>query len=297
MKKDPCIQSSRHLHFLLNNVISEIFDTSEPFGVLFSGGLDSSVITAILSEIYPKPFQLFVAGVESAKDIAQARIAAASLNLPLTIQLFTIEDAQEALPTILSILRRVDVLHTELAITHFFAARCAANFNIKTLFSGQGADELFGGYAKHEKQLIEADAQSVITQMATDFHMLQEETLPLMTAIASHFNLQLVLPYLDQKIKDFSSTLTLSCKITQTNEGVVRKRVLRLLAHSLNLPSQVVNAPKRALQYGSGANRILENLAAEYWLERNPTLSKREACTHTRVENYLKLLMKQKSVK
>jgi asparagine synthase (glutamine-hydrolysing) len=255
------------------------------------------VVTAILSETFSNSFQLFVTGVEAAKDITQARITAESLNLPLTIRMFTAEDVQEALPTILSLIGRVDVLHTELAIPHFFAARCAGNFGIRTLFSGQGADELFGGYAKHEKQLIEADEQAVITQMATDFHLLHQRTLPLMTKIVRHFNLQLVTPFLDPTIQDFSSTLPLSCKIVQTNEGVIRKRVLRLLANSLELPSQVVNAPKRALQYGSGANRILETLAASYWRETDPTLSQREARTHTRVEEYLKRLINNQTGK
>ncbi|MFX1565469.1 MAG: asparagine synthase C-terminal domain-containing protein [Promethearchaeota archaeon] len=295
MKKDPCILSSSRLHFLLSNVLLQYHDSSQPFGVLFSGGLDSSVIAAMLLETHQKPIQLFVVGIESAKDIVQARMAAESLNLPLAIQLFTAEDVQEALPSILSILGRVDVLHTELAIPHFFATRCAERFRIRTLFSGQGADELFGGYAKHEKQLIEADEQAVVTQMVADFQVLHKETLPLMTTIAEHFNLKLVVPYLDQTIRDFSSALPLSCKIVQTSEGVVRKRVLRLLANSLKLPSQVVNAPKRALQYGSGAHRILENLAASHWLEVDPNLSQREARTHNRIEDYLRLLKHKQS--
>jgi asparagine synthase (glutamine-hydrolysing) len=291
MKDDPCVQSSHHLHDLLTNVISKILTSSEAIGVLFSGGLDSAIITAILSELHSTPFHLFVAGISSAKDIALAHEAAEVLNLPLTIQVFTADDVQEMLPPLLSILSYVDVMHVELAIPIFFAAKCAYQFGVSTLFSGQGADELFGGYSKYEELLYEFGEGSTIKEMQSDFNTLREQTLPLMESVISHFDLQLVAPYLDNAIIDFASLLPFSCKIVQSSENVIRKRVLRLLAADLNLPSRIVNAPKRALQYGSGAHRILSTLAANHWRQQNPNLTQREARTHARVKQYLELLI------
>lgn len=287
MNTDPCISFSHHLSDLLTKTISKHLTSSGEVGVLFSGGLDSSIITAILSKLHSAPCQLFVAGIEAAKDIIFARKAAEALNLQLTIQLFTATDVEEALPTILSVLGTVDVLHVELAIPIFFAAKCASHFQITTLFSGQGADELFGGYAKYEKRLLESGEESTLIEMKSDLQTLYGRTLPSMTAIISHFNSRLVVPFCEKPIKTFAGSIPFSCKITQTSKKIIRKRLLRLLAKNLNLPSRIAEVPKRALQYGSGSHRILSRLATSYWLKQDPKLSKRETRTHARIGQYL----------
>ncbi len=293
MNDDPCSKPSKHLRQLLSEVVSKDITSSESIGVLFSGGLDSSVITAILSTVHSASIQLFVAGIESAKDIELARAAAKALNLPLTLCLFTADDVKQSLPKIVSRLGCTDVLHVELAIPHYFAAKYAHQFGITTFFSGQGADELFGGYAKHEKSFLESGEQMTLTEMESDLHTLLEETLPLMSAIVTHSQIQLVAPFCDQALIDFASSLPFSCKLSQDSDKVIRKLILRLLAENLNLPPQVAYAPKRALQYGSGAHRILTDLAAEYWIEQDPDLTQRQSRTHVRVEQYLARLVEQ----
>jgi asparagine synthase (glutamine-hydrolysing) len=287
MADDSCIQFSRQLHLLLTDAVSSCFASSDSPGVLFSGGLDSSVITAILSKAHPKPIQLFVAGIESAKDIELAHETADALNISLVLRVFTEQDVKESLPTITSILGTSDVLQTELAIPFFFAANCAKQFGVSTLFCGQGADELFGGYAKYEKLLLHSTEESVLVQMKSDLHTLQTETLPRLQRIVSSVESQLIAPFLETSIINFSFSLPFSCKLHKSHKMIIRKNVLRLLAEELGLPSLVVNAPKRAMQYGSGVHRVLTKLAADYWLEQNPELTKKEARTHARVEQYL----------
>jgi asparagine synthase (glutamine-hydrolysing) len=282
---------SQHLHELLTKLISTNPTPPDEFGVLYSGGLDSSVITAILRKFYSESFQLIVAGIYTAKDIMLARKGAEALNLPLTLKMLTEDDVEEALPTILSILEQVDVLHVELAIPLFFAARCASQFGMTTLYSGQGADELFGGYAKYEKHFQESGEEAVLTEMKSDLQILNSKTLPSMKAIVSYHNCQLVVPFCDKAICEFSMSIPLSCKIVHYSGEVIRKQVLRFLAKDLGLPPEIVHAPKRALQYGSGAHRILTNLAANYWAEQNPKLTRRQTRTHARVEQYLTQLI------
>jgi asparagine synthase (glutamine-hydrolysing) len=159
------------------------------------------------------------------------------------------------------------------------------------VFCGQGADELFGGYAKYEKLLQKSEDNIVLALMDSDLHNLQTVTIPLLKKIVSPFGLQLITPFIDQQIIDFSSSLPFSCKLHQSRDVIVRKRVLRLLAKNLDLPSQIVNAPKRAMQYGSGAHRTLTKLATEYWNDQDPELTKREAKTHARIEQYLSQLV------
>jgi len=290
MGDDLCTQYSQRLYSLLAKTISNCFAPSDTLGVLFSGGLDSSIITAILSKTYTGPIQLFVAGIEFAKDLDLAHEAAEALNLPLTLRIFNEEDVKEALPAITSRLGTPNVMNTELAIPFFFAAQCAKQFGITILICGQGADELFGGYAKYEKILGQSTPKAVLAQMESDLNNLQKTILPFLQRIVSDFGLYLVAPFLEPPIIDFSSTVRFTCKLQRSAGIVIRKRVLRQLAENLGLPSQLANAPKRAMQYGSGAHRVLTKLATEYWLSQNPELTQRQASTHSRVESYLKQL-------
>ena len=293
MKKDPCVRLSQRLHELLTSTISKNQTPPAELGVLYSGGLDSSVITALLIDCYSEAFQLLVAGINTAKDILLARVGADALNLPLTLKMLTEAEVEEALPIILSILGYIDVLHVELAIPLFFAARCANQFGITTLYTGQGADELFGGYAKYEKYFRESGEDAVLTEMKSDLKTLNTKTLPSMKAIVSHNNCQLVAPFCDKAIIEFAMSIPLSCKLVHDSGEVIRKQVLRLLAKDLGLPSEIVHARKRALQYGSGAHRILANLAANYWVEKHPKLTRRQVRTHNRIEQYLTQLIDQ----
>jgi asparagine synthase (glutamine-hydrolysing) len=129
--------------------------------------------------------------------------------------------------------------------------------------------------------------------MKSDLQTLNAKTLPLMKAIVSHNNCHLLVPFCDKAVIEFSMSIPLSCKLVQDSGEVIRKQVLRLLAKDLGLPPEFVHAPKRALQYGSGAHRILTNLSANYWTEQNPKLTRRQAKTHARVEQYLTQLIDQ----
>ena len=275
------------LKTMLTDTIRLSLKSQDDFGVLFSGGLDSSILAAILASLYSEPFPLFVTGITSAKDIPQARLSASHLNLPLTIRIFTHEDVKEKLCQILSICGDVDLLHAELAISFFLATECASQNNVTTVFSGQGADELFGGYARHERLFIESGSEKASVEMLSDLKKLREVTLPCLQSVVNHFGLQLATPFTDRSLIEYSRNLPFSCKLNISSGEVVRKHLLRRLAQELGFPSQVVNAPKRAVQYGSGVHRILTDLATEYWSEKEPTLSTREARSHTRINQFL----------
>ncbi len=287
MTADALFSNVRKLKTLLSDVVAQHLVSVENKGLLFSGGLDSSILLALLSSHDSIPIPLFVSGTASAKDVYAARKAAIALGLPIEIQNFTLDDVERVLHTIITAANSTDVLQVSLAIPLYFAIMRAQKLGITTLVSGQGADELFGGYARYERLVLEEELQLVLTEMQADLKTLRRVTYPCQQSLAKFHGIQLVAPFMAPSIVTYSQSLPLHQKIISTERGVIRKRILRKLAMDLKLPEFIVKAPKRALQYGSGARRILERLSARYWQQRKPSLLGRETRSHTKIHQFL----------
>lgn len=290
MKDRQLNESSFKLNQLLKEEMSKIISTDN-IGLLFSGGLDSSILAAVLASVTSHQFPLLVTGIEAAKDIRFAQKSAYHLNLPLTIRVFAIEELKERLAEILSILKIVDILQIELAIPLYFAAECGSQFGLSTLLSGQGADELFGGYARYEERLINAGERVTSIEMLKDLQKLQEVTSKNHKSIVRHFGLELVFPFLKEAIITFSQNLPFEYKLCMSSKRVIRKRLLRTLARDIGLPNSIANAPKHAMQYGSGSHKILATLATEFWRKQKPDISLRKARQPDCIRKYLTYLM------
>ena len=284
------IEEFKHL---FADAIRDTSPSSAVVGVLFSGGLDSSILASMLTNIHPSVFHLFVTGTESSVDIDRARVIADSLKLPLIIRQFTLDDVKEILSDVLSLVTVVDVLHVELALPLYLITRCAQQFDVTVLYSGQGADELFGGYAKHERRFVQSGETAVLLEMKRDLQKLREVTLPCQQAIVHHFGIEYLTPFLNDLVVQFALDLPLGSKLISTPDGVIRKHFLRLYAENLGLPTEVVNAPKRAMQYSSGIHRILCKLSQEFWVQKDSSISLRQARSHARIQEYLAQLKRK----
>ncbi|HOG47405.1 MAG TPA: asparagine synthase (glutamine-hydrolyzing) [Anaerolineae bacterium] len=126
------------------------YDTADgPAGVLLSGGLDSSLIAALLAQAERGPVQAFALGYdgdEHSLDLAYARRVAAALGLRLHSLTATPRELAEAVPYLAQHLDEpcADPTALSLALLAQFAAR-----DVRVVLTGAGADELFAGYALH----------------------------------------------------------------------------------------------------------------------------------------------------
>jgi asparagine synthase (glutamine-hydrolysing) len=275
---------------LLSKAITQQLGSSQNRGLLFSGGLDSSILLVLHSQLNTTPLSLIVSGTASSKDIQAASRAANALTHQLEIQNFTLNDVENSLPTIISAINSTDVLQVSLAIPLHFAAMRAQKLGVTTLISGQGADELFGGYARYERLVQNDELQLVSAEMQADLITLERVTLPCQQSMAKLHDIHFVAPFLAPDIVTYSQSIPLHYKIADTGSGIIRKRILRTLAKNLGLPEFIAKAPKRALQYGSGASRILERLSMFFWQRREPSLSNREARSYTNIHRFLCLV-------
>jgi asparagine synthase (glutamine-hydrolysing) len=122
-----------------------------PYGVLLSGGLDSSIIAAVARRIAAErgdagPLHSFAIGLEGAPDLAAAREVAAHIGTEHHELHFTVQEGMDALADVVHHLETYDVTTIRAATPMYLMARRIRAMGIKMVLSGEGSDEIFGGY-------------------------------------------------------------------------------------------------------------------------------------------------------
>ncbi len=123
--------------------------TAVPLGVLLSGGLDSSLIASIAMRLLPKDSELhsFSVGVDTlAPDLIAAKKVADFIGTKHHNVVFSVEEGIEAIKKIIWHLETYDVTTIRAATPMYFLSKYIKSTGIKTVLSGEGADEIFGGY-------------------------------------------------------------------------------------------------------------------------------------------------------
>ncbi len=135
-----------------------------PYGVLLSGGLDSTIIAAVTAKYAAKRVESadkevawwphlhsFAIGLEGSPDLAAARIAADFIGTVHHEVHFTIQEALDALEDVIYYLETYDITTIRASTPMFLLARVIKSMGIKMVLSGEGSDELFGGYLYFHK--------------------------------------------------------------------------------------------------------------------------------------------------
>jgi asparagine synthase (glutamine-hydrolysing) len=211
--------------------------------VLFSGGIDSALLAA-LSDV-----PVITCGIEGSPDIEFSQEAAKLLQKDHIQVYVRPREIEKALPEVMNILEQKTLMHIEIGLLIYFVCR---TWQGNILISGQGADELFGGYYKHEKAYREG--RSVRTLMNSDFQALPYG-LERDGYIAERFQKKIRYPYLDHSV--IEQALGIPTNLLFEPQ---RKAFLRRVADLLSLPPEIVQKPKKAMQYGSGFHKVMKKM-------------------------------------
>ena len=244
-------------NFMTDAVASRTRGLSEA-SLGFSGGIDSSVLAHYLDKA-GVDLDLICVGLEDSREFETAETAAEALDLPLRLEAFTAEDVEKDLDGVLWSIEEPDPMKASVAIPLHWAVRSAAEYGNRVFFSGNGSDELFGGYHRHAREYAEhgeAVVASIFRDVSESYRVNYERD----HKVCMDAGLELRLPFSDLALVEWGLSIPPNLKLSGA-PGSPRKLVLRNLARSLGFPEEIAGRPKKAVQYSTGVNRALRRLA------------------------------------
>lgn len=248
----------------VRGAITEAIDAvdTESLAVAFSGGVDSALVAAGLDA------PLYTVGLPDSHDIEAARSGARLMDRELTVQRITPADIEAAIPEVVAATGRTNAMDVGIALPLYLLARRLRDDGYRRVALGQGADELFGGYAKVARAPTDPRVESETVRGARREMV---ETLPaqlerdVLTLRAA--GVEPIIPLLSDRVVSAALELPREGLVTDRGE---RKWALRLAARP-DVPDRVVFREKKAVQYGSLVARELDRLARDAGFKRRQT--------------------------
>ncbi|KGX93763.1 asparagine synthase [Pontibacillus halophilus JSM 076056 = DSM 19796] len=225
-------------------------------GVLLSGGLDSSLIAAIASEMREqgKVLKSFCVGSEGSMDLLRARDVAEAIGTEHYEYVYTEEELIEAIPHVIYHLESYEPSLVRSALPNYFVSKLASE-HVKVILSGEGADELFAGYDYLKEFTTTESLNEEILRIIDTLHNINLQRADRMSMAHS---LELRVPFLDLEL--IESALEIPADLKLHKEAQMEKTILRQ-AFDGYLPNHVLWRKKEEFSAGSGALDILEQHA------------------------------------
>lgn len=233
----------------------------EKFGILFSGGIDSTLIAFVAKKL-GKKFTCYTTaleepGLKKAEDLESAEKVAKDLGFELKIIKLNLKEVEEYIKKTIKITGKTDVVTIGVGTTFLPACEQAKKEGIKIIFSGLGSEEIFAGYGRHEK------ANDINEECLEGLKSIKERDLDRDEAIAKHFGLELKIPFLDKELVDYALKIPGELKI----KNEVKKFILRKAAIQIGIPENYAMRKKRAAQYGSRIDNAILKLTKKSGLK------------------------------
>ena len=261
VKDNPA--SVEAIHDALTDAVKRQLMSDVPYGVLLSGGLDSSVISAIAEKFsehriednsqtraYWPRLHSFAVGLKGAPDLAKAKLVADHIGTVHHEINYTIQEGLDAIRDVIYFIETYDVTTVRASTPMYLLARVIKSMGIKMVLSGEGADEIFGGYLYFHK-----------APTAKDFH---EETVRKLSKLylydclranksLSAWGVEGRVPFLDKEFLDVAMRTNPEAKMcpgTTMEKKIVREAFADLL------PEEVAWRQKEQFSDGVGYSWI-----------------------------------------
>jgi asparagine synthase (glutamine-hydrolysing) len=248
-----------NLRAALETAVKQQMMCDVPYGVLISGGLDSSLIAALaarhrfkriesgeIEEAWWPRLHSFSVGLAGSPDTEYARKAAAHIGTVHHEIVFTIQEGLDAVPDVIRHLETFDVTSIRAGTPMYLMARRIKSMGIKMVLSGEGADEVFGGYLYFH-----------LAPTAQEFH---DETLRKLFVLSKYdccrankamaaWGVEARVPFLDKEFLDIAMSIDPADKMCPGS--TIEKRILREAFSDL-LPEEILWRQKEQFSDGVG---------------------------------------------
>ena len=234
-----------------------------PYGVLLSGGLDSSIISAVAVKYSEKRIEdqgqtrawwprlhSFAVGLKGAPDLAKAQLVADHIGTVHHEINFTIQEALDALRDVIYFIETYDVTTVRASTPMYLLARVIKSMGIKMVLSGEGADEIFGGYLYFHKA---PNAQAFHEETVRKLSKLYQYDCLRANKSLSAWGVEGRVPFLDKEFLDVAMSMDPALKMCPG--ATMEKKVLRE-AFSDMLPAEVAWRQKEQFSDGVGYSWI-----------------------------------------
>lgn len=235
--------------------------------VLLSGGVDSTLVAKAIKN---RGIDVtgYCAGVGDALDVQNAKRSAEEMNIPLRTTRLTEEIVDEVLPGVIEAIELNGMVQVEAAVPMFLAARMASEDGHKVLLTGQGADELFGGYAWYCDVVAEHGHLTLHKRMWEDIAKLYIDTLEREDRMTMAHSIELRAPFLDRDVIRTAMQISPRLKVKDGGDAV-RKWVHREFALRQGVPAFIARGEKVRAQDGSAIPAIIQSLAEKHFSGRH----------------------------
>ena len=235
----------------LETAVEKRLMSDVPLGTFLSGGLDSSIITAITAARAPG-LKTFLVGTEDSEDREYAQLAAAHLGTDHHEFIYGADDMIKALPSVIYYLESYDASLVRSAIPNFFLARLASE-HVKVVLSGEGADEIFSGY-HYLKELSLRELHGELVEITEELHNTNLQRCDRMTM--AH-GIEGRVPFLDIDLVRFAFSIPIELKLGPDD---TEKWILREAFRGV-LPNEIIDRRKSKFSEGAGSMDVLADIA------------------------------------
>ena len=261
VKDNPASVDS--IHDALEDAVKRQLMSDVPYGVLLSGGLDSSVISAIAEKFsenriedngstrawWPR-LHSFAVGLKGAPDLAKAKLVADHIGTVHHEINYTIQEGLDAIRDVIYYIETYDVTTVRASTPMYLLARVIKSMGIKMVLSGEGADEIFGGYLYFHKA---PDAKAFHEETVRKLSKLYLYDCLRANKSLSAWGVEGRVPFLDKEFLDVAMRTNPAAKMCPGK--TVEKKIVRE-AFSSMLPTEVAWRQKEQFSDGVGYSWI-----------------------------------------
>jgi asparagine synthase (glutamine-hydrolysing) len=208
----------------------------------------------------------YTGGVTGSSDIVYARQIADRLGLKLKVCELDQEGVERLIPEVMNVIEDSNAGQVEVALPVYCAVKLAHEDGIKVMLTGQGADELFGGYSWYAKVVEKEGYKMLRRHMIEDLLLLYKETLEREDKITMAHSIELREPFLDPEVIKVALATSLRLNVRGGGDSF-GKHVHRKVAETLGIPGDIAYRIKEAAQHGSGMHGMLDAIARKHGFE------------------------------